>query len=43
VLNRVVAGVKLERTINVRVTVSWQDELSRDDHHAVALQTRVGP
>jgi type II secretory pathway pseudopilin PulG len=42
-LKRSVAGVILDKTRNVRVTVSWQDELSRDDYHAVALQTRVAP
>lgn len=42
-LRRAVAGEDLKKTLNVRVTVSWQDELSRDDYHAVALQTRVGP
>ncbi|OJH42826.1 hypothetical protein BON30_00160 [Cystobacter ferrugineus] len=42
-LDRQVAGMTLKNTLNVRVTVSWQDELSRDEYHAVALQTRVGP
>ncbi|EPX56608.1 hypothetical protein D187_007950 [Cystobacter fuscus DSM 2262] len=37
------ATLVMKNTLNVRVTVSWQDELSRDDYHAVALQTRVGP
>ena len=35
--------VSLSLTVNVRVTVSWEDELSRGQVHAVALQTRVGP
>lgn len=35
--------IRLTNTVNVRVTVSWKDELSRDDYHAVALQTRVAP
>ncbi|ATB39760.1 hypothetical protein CYFUS_005208 [Cystobacter fuscus] len=39
----VIKDMPLKNTLNVRVTVSWQDELSRDDYHAVALQTRVGP
>ncbi|MET0403338.1 MAG: hypothetical protein ABW123_13080 [Cystobacter sp.] len=42
-VERAVAGVDLKQVINVRVTVSWQDELSGKDYHAVALQTRVGP
>lgn len=33
----------LVNTHNVRVTVSWQDELSKTSYHAVALQTRVSP
>ncbi|WP_257457018.1 type IV pilus modification PilV family protein [Archangium lipolyticum] len=43
VLNRQVAGVTLTRTVNVRVTVGWQDEGSGESFQAVALQTRVGP
>ncbi|WNG26910.1 hypothetical protein F0U62_24985 [Cystobacter fuscus] len=39
----VIKDMPLQKTVNVRVTVSWRDELSRDDYHAVALQTRVGP
>jgi len=42
-VSREIAGVTLKQTVNVRVTVSWRDELSRSDYHAVALQTRVGP
>lgn len=40
---RTVAGVPIKETVNIRVTVSWQDEVSKQSYHAVALQTRVGP
>lgn len=42
-LGRNVAGVVLSQTVNVRVTVSWSDDVSGTASHAVALQTRVSP
>jgi type II secretory pathway pseudopilin PulG len=42
-VDRMVATVTLKQIHNVRITVSWQDDTSGKDTHAVALQTRVGP
>ena len=42
-IRRPVLSASLQQTLNVRVTVSWRDELGGTLYHAVALQTKVGP